>query len=352
MKKSLIALAALAATASFAQSSVTISGTFDPSVQNVKTTYGNDSSVSQNRIGNNGQGTSQITFKGVEDLGGGLKASFLFENDFDAGKDAVNGYNGVAGATNFGSKGGEQYLALEGGFGKIAAGAPNTPTLTAQSAGNPFSTKVGSGFGVLNASHVRNSNSLVYSSPVFSGFDVRVGYGFQTKVDTGATQGQVSSGAATDIGAFYNNGPVSAGVSFYQLAAQPAAGTATGKNKEVNAYVTYDFGVAKIGAGYYTEKTDNATAGGLATVDSKAYNLSAAVPLNANLSLLANYGKKDDKVTANNNDVKIAAFGLKYNLSKRSSLYARYVDQKTDNVTSAATAKKVQTALVGMQHNF
>jgi hypothetical protein len=68
--------------------------------------------------------------------GGGLKASFLYENDFDTrfdayGAGAVN--NGTVGAlsggvkigpTNFGSNGGEQFLNLEGGFGKIALGEP------------------------------------------------------------------------------------------------------------------------------------------------------------------------------------------------------------------------------------
>jgi len=152
-KKTLIALAALSAAASFAQSSVTISGTFDPSVQNQKVTYAGGASVSNNLIGNNGQGTSQITFKGVEDLGGGLKASFLLENDFNARYDA-RGNEGTTSAgvngTNFGTSGGEQYLALEGGFGKIQAGAANTPSLTAQASRQPFSTKIGSGFnGVL-----------------------------------------------------------------------------------------------------------------------------------------------------------------------------------------------------------
>ena len=53
-----------------------------------------------------------------------------------------------------------------------------------------------------------------------------------------------------------------------------------------------------------------------------------------------------------NKDKTIAAVGVKYTLSARSSLYARYVDEKNDNVTSATSAKAVKTALIGMQHNF
>jgi predicted porin len=334
MKKSLIALAVLAASgASFAQSSVTISGTFDPSVANAKTTYGNGNSVTQNTIRNNSQGTSQVTFKGVEDLGGGLKASFLLENDFDTAKDATG---------NFSSKGGEQYLAIEGGFGKIAAGAPNTPTLTAQSAANPFSTKIGGGFGVLNTSHVRNNNTVMYSTPMFSGFSAAAAYSFKTKADANPSTAIAAVADITDIGLNYANGPLAAGVSLYKVSSL----TTAIDNKETNLYATYDMGVAKLGAGYYTEK--GAAAG---AVDTKGYNVSANVPLNASLNLLANYGKKDDKVAATNLDSTIAAIGLKYTLSKRTSVYARYVDQKNDNVAANA-AKKVQTTLVGVQHNF
>jgi predicted porin len=321
-----------AASASFAQSSVTIFGTFDPSIANQKTTYGNGNSVTQNLVRNNSQGTSQVTFKGVEDLGGGLKASFLLENDFDAGKDATG---------NFSSKGGEQYLALEGGFGKIAAGSPNTPTLTAQSAANPFGTKIGSGFGVLNTLHVRNNNTVMYSTPMFSGFSAAAAYSFKTKADTNPTTPIAAVADITDIGLNYANGPLAAGVSFYKVAGMGGAA-----NKETNIYGTYDMGVAKLGAGFYTEKN-----GAVGAVDTQGYNLSAAVPLNASLSLLANFGKKNDKVAASNLDSTIAAFGLKYKLSTRTSVYARYVDQKNDNVALTA-AKKVQTALVGVQHNF
>jgi len=161
MKKSLIALAALAATSAFAQSSVQLVGTFDPSVANSTTTY-SGGKVSNTFIRNNSQGTSQITFKGTEDLGGGLKASFLLENDFDTRYDA-NGPMGLTAAgtkcNNLGSGGGEQFLAIEGGMGKLQVGAANTPSLTTQASRQPFSTKIGGGFNsTMGTSHVRTNN--------------------------------------------------------------------------------------------------------------------------------------------------------------------------------------------------
>ena len=347
---------------------MTVFGTFDPSFASQKTTYGDGASVTQNLIRNNSQGTSQVTVKGVEDLGGGLKASFLIENDFDAGKD---------GTAALGSLGGEQYLAIEGGLGKIAAGAANTPSLFTQSSANPFGTKIGGGFGAMNTGHVRSNNSLVYSSPVYAGFTLMAAYANQTKATTASTyvantsaalaQGAVATGASTDIGLLYSNGPLSAGISAWTTAANDVtsspdakvAGTAT-KNTQTNAYVSYDFGVAKIGAGYYTEKQDLTGAAQTAntivpaTLNSQAYNVSAAIPLSANLSLLGNYAKKNDK-TEWNLDRTVAAIGLKYTLSARTSVYARYVNDKIDNMPteySKLSAQKVTTTLVGVQHNF
>jgi len=374
MKKTLIALAALSAAASFAQSSVQIVGTFDPSIANEKTTYANGNSVSQNYVRNNSQGTSQITFKGTEDLGGGLKASFLFENDFDTRFDA-NG-NAWNGKNNFGSGGGEQFLALAGSFGQVQVGAANTPSLTAQASRSPFSTKIGGGFGTTSGTkHVRNNNSVVYTTPTFSGFTAAVGYAMATNADINAagayniSTGEAKTvaglntkavGAIVDLGLNYANGPVAAGVSYYQvdsvaavanaLGVTTATTSAAGKNKQTNLYGSYDFGVAKLIAGYHTETTDGATAGAAKALDATGYNVAAVVPLNANLSLLANFAKLDDKLAANN-DQKVSAIGLKYTLSKNTSIYARYVDQKTDNVTGNGVSG-IKTSLVGMQTNF
>ncbi len=331
MKKTLIALAAVAATgAALAQSSVTIKGTFDPSFVVQKNTYGDGTSVTQQGLQNNRQGTSQITFLGTEDLGGGLKAMFLYEADFDSSK-------AVASGNALGDKGGELYVGLSGGFGTIKLGAPNTPSLTAQTASNPFGTKIGGGFGAMNTGHVRQDNTVRYDTPNMSGFSAAIAYNTKTKLDTNASI-TAAVGANTDIGLFYSAGPVAAGISFWNTSA-----TATAvKNKETNAYLTYDMGVAKVGLGYFTEKT-------VGTIDSAAYNLSVSAPMGA-VTLMANYGRKNDKMAANK-DRKIFALGAKYELSKRTSVYARYVSDKTDNAAATAVAKATYT-LVGIQHNF
>ncbi len=293
------------------------------------TSYKNGNSVSQNYVRNNSQGTSQITFKGTEDLGGGLKAMFLLENDFDAGKDATS---------NFGSKGGEQYLGLSGGFGSLQLGAANTPSLSTMSAATGFGTKIGGGFSFLSTGRVRNSNSVVYTSPTFSNITVKVAHAFKTNAD--ANNPAIKEVASvTDIGLFYANGPLSAGYSVYKIAAA-AGGDGTQQN---NLAVTYDLGMAKLGFGSYSETKGAAT-------DSKATNLSVTVPM-GNLSLIANTGSKDD-TTAANKDRSITAVGVKYAMSKNTSVYARMVNQKFDNMTANTDVTQIKTTLVGMQTNF
>jgi predicted porin len=347
---------------------VTVFGTFDPSFANQKTSYANNPSVTQNLIRNNSQGTSQISFKGVEDLGGGLKASFMLENDFDAGKDATG---------NFSSKGGEQYLALEGGFGKIAAGAPNTPSLTAQASRQPFSTKIGGGFsasgvssaiapvvaytagaqGVTGTGHVRSNNSLVYSTPDFSGFSAAVAYVNPNKADANAATAVKELGSVVDIGVNYANGPFRAGLSNWSQAANGTGGgaTAVGKNKQTNLYAQYDVAGATLYAGFHAEKTDNAAATAK-VVDSTGWNVAAKYALTPSINLLANYGALNDKLVANQ-DKKITAIGAQYLLSARTNVYVRYVDEKNINATvgqtgAASAITGVKTALVGVQHNF
>jgi predicted porin len=333
MKKSIVAFAALAALSAgtaFAQSSVAISGTFDASAVNAKTTYGNGSSASQTGLRNSNQGTSQITFKGEEILGGGLKASFLLENGFDTARD---------GTDNFGSKGGEQYLALEGGFGKVALGAPNTPTRAIQLASNPFGSKVGSGFGSVNSGRLRQSNSVVYTSPTYNGFTAAAGYSFHNNADTTAIPAVAATASSTDLSLTYTQGPLSAGISSWRT---DAVGSTASLN-EVNAFGSYDMGVAKLSAGYFQQKQSLVS-------DYTGYNIGATVPLMANFSLFANYAHKNDQM-ALNQDKDIYAIGAQYTLSKRTSVYARFVDEKTDNA-SLTQAKDVKTTLVGLQHNF
>ena len=84
MKKTLIALAVLAASgAAFAQSSVSLYGIADIALTKAKGTSA--------QLTSGGVSTSRLGFKGTEDLGGGLKAIFLFEEGIDLTTCALKG---------------------------------------------------------------------------------------------------------------------------------------------------------------------------------------------------------------------------------------------------------------------
>ncbi len=93
MKKSLVALAALAvAGVASAQSSVTLFGVVDAAVSGVSNKSDNISfptlanpfyvdsvKTSRTELRNSGYNSSRLGFRGTEDLGGGLAASFWLE---------------------------------------------------------------------------------------------------------------------------------------------------------------------------------------------------------------------------------------------------------------------------------
>ncbi len=349
-------------------------GTFDPSIVQQKTTYGGGAITSTQGLANNSQGTSQVTIVGTEDLGGGLKANFLLESDFDAAKD---------GTANFGSKGGETFVGLSGGFGALQVGAPNTPSLDV-SGRTPFGTKVGSGFangggtgtgkgtgtyGVQGLGHVRENNSIVYTAPTMSGFTPKIGYQFNVDAVADVNGNPAATAAAkarTDLGLGYVNGPWTAVIAQYQQKT---------KYKQTHGYVAYQAGALKLTYGFNRDDRQAKTSSvaqtvavstpassyvgsiGLAGVTElkvgklAGQNIAADYALTSNINLLANYGKLNDK-TADNFDRKIVAVGVKYTLSPRTSLYARSVSEKLDNVTNTWDKSNIKTTLVGLQHNF
>lgn len=186
MKKTLIAVAALAATGAFAQN-VTVSGTLDATYRSSKTETTAGTTVNSTRITKDGLGTTGFTLSGSEDLGGGLKADFLVETNFSV---ADTGTSDTGGTYNTA----QTFVGLSGSFGSVKLGAPNAPTLTTQVArGASFSTKdagrasLGAGgySTLMGLAVTRYDSSIGYTSPNFSGFTF--GLLYSPKSDDGAT---------------------------------------------------------------------------------------------------------------------------------------------------------------------
>jgi len=114
MKKSLIALAVLAASGTaMAQSNVTLYGLADVWFGSSKFEVTGEGSVRQTKVDSGGLNTSRWGMKGSEDLGGGLKANFQLEQGFDLS----------TGAAQSGKTFNRQaWVGLSGGFGEVQLG--------------------------------------------------------------------------------------------------------------------------------------------------------------------------------------------------------------------------------------
>ena len=108
MKKTLVAVAAMAAVTG-AMAQATIYGNIDQALTKSRTTVAGVQTGSSTGMSSYQMGSSQIGFKGEEDLGSGLKASFLHEMGVNTEKDTVSSTR-------------QAYVGLSGGFGAVRIG--------------------------------------------------------------------------------------------------------------------------------------------------------------------------------------------------------------------------------------
>ena len=344
----------MAATGAFAQSSVQIDGVMDAGFQSIDY-KGNK----VNGFNGNGSTTSQINFRGVSDLGGGLKADFRVESDWNTVSNKGNtgsasspvtlGNETLAAASSFGN--GEIRTGLAGGFGKVQFGAINNNTLIANLTGQPFGTAIGSGHGAIVRSNsagtaVRSDNSFQYISPVFNGFDVAY---LQANKQTKAVDATPASSNAikqtsfsTSLGAYdmvgvkeasvsYTNGPLAA--RFTNLK-EDSVGVGTGSTSTtVNTLgANYALGDAKVFLWNQTNKKSDGSVDTSGTTVSATYTMGATVLMAQAGSVKASAGTYSGKTS------KMTAIGADYNLSKTTALYGRYESIKDEANLIAAAA--------------
>lgn len=123
MKKTLIALAALAAVGAHAQSSVTLYGVVDAflnKTENKVTTPTTSTKLSQNKVDGSGLSSSRWGLRGSEDLGGGLAAIFTLEGGFTIDNGAFNNNQGSANTTTLWGR--QSWVGLKGNFGQVTLG--------------------------------------------------------------------------------------------------------------------------------------------------------------------------------------------------------------------------------------
>ena len=309
MKKSLIALAVLAASgAAMAQSSVTIYGIADIVIHK-------DKGVSA-KMTSGGVSGSRLGFKGTEDLGGGLKANFLLEQGFSID-------DGSATAGQAFSR--QSYVGLSGGFGDVKLGKMWTAYDDIAGATNPVFDSVLAPTGIWASSGYTGNpaNGLYYATPDFGGI-------------SGAVSTTLKEGTGNQSTAFhakYEGGPIFAGFA-YQIDK-----TAAGDTKFTRLNGSYDLGMAKLLAGYGLVKKT-------AAADVTDFTIGADVPLAANIVLSAGYAssKADGGARANS-----YGLGVAYVLSKRTTVYGGL---RNDNAVATAAGGVDSRYGVGIKHTF
>lgn len=349
MKKSLIALAVLAASgAAMAQSSVTVYGRLDASVGSAKVgpITGGVGPVSNTQMFANNLTTSRIGFRGTEDLGGGLSALFIIETGFAPDAPA---------ATTLGDR--AAVVGLSGGFGTIKLGRHDTSfddirdlsvssnlwdsthlasTETIVGAGANGAVPASLGVGQLADYGDRANNQVRYESPSFSGFTFGASYGF----------GEATKPAKTDVTAFnlrYKAGALDVGYAYQENKNISAALVDT--TIEYNTLAAaYNFGSFRVSGGWNQAKNQTQR-------KSNTYSIGVNVPVDA-LDFSLGYSTAKAK-QAGATFEKGSAFsaGVTYSLSKRTRLYAALTNGDVENAAGVKVRQRDIYA-VGVVHTF
>jgi predicted porin len=305
VKKSLLALAALAAVGSAsAQSTVTVFGVIDAGLASVS---GNG--VTRTGLSTGGANISRLGFRGTEDLGGGLSASFWLE----AGLDVDTGSGKTAGALSFNRR---STVSLSSSWGELRLGRDDSATFLNTLIFDPFLTNGVGGtmaFTMLGipaaataagGAPIQLSNTVGYFLPGdLGGFygQVQMAFGEQASNAANSKQGNYNG-----LRAGYRNGPWHAAFSTGKLSGDVGANDLTASN----IGLSYDFGVVKPMFLWAREKRS--------TVQITAMQLGATAPLGQG-ELRASYGRYD---TANSAaDWSKLSVGYGYNFSKRTQVY-------------------------------
>ncbi|WP_277184170.1 porin [Caballeronia sp. BR00000012568055] len=297
-----------------AQSSITLYGVVDVDVD--ISNQGHGTLVAMQGGGLN---SSEFGFKGVEDLGAGMKAVFDVENGFSATTGAAL-QNGLL----FGR---QAWVGLSTEWGTLTFGRQYSPEYLANTANDAFvhglagglsnigNTVNGKTAGLLTVYSAtgRTDNSINYVSPTIQGVTLRAMYG------VGGVAGSISSASTVGIGGSANWGPVGLSAGYTRnrpvgtmgvLQAYSAGGSVKFGQARIIAAITKDinsatpgkttrFALENLGLQYQFTVTDRLLAQGIRLVDTSD-------------------GLPTSRVGY------IAAIGLVHSLSKTTSIYCDY----------------------------
>jgi predicted porin len=343
MKKHLLAAAVATAIAAPAMAqNVSVYGVIDTGIQSYDS--GAASAAQVTRTVDGALATSRLGFKGTEDLGGGMKASFKLEA-------RLNPAAGTNNSSNFFNRGAN--VTLSGGFGAITLGMNDTSGTqdidsSVSQAGNlglrPSFQATVTGNGEIGGDV---ADVIRYATPTFNGFSAELGY--TANAGTAVTDAGTS---ISDVLLKYSNGPLN--VLFGST--KKDATTAAAETDFRALGISYNAGFASFG---FTTSTADV---GSQTSRVKTNVFSAKMPMGNGLTLhgvLAN-AKETSLAGGKGNGYTVAVTKA---LSKRTTVYGGYTSSTSDTaaafamsgntLTGATTDGTDQSAVtIGVSHSF
>ncbi len=319
------------------------------------------------RVDGGGMSTSHLGFRGTEDLGGGLSASFELSSFIrpDTGapgrSDAIGAPVNVA-ADPFWSR--QSWVGLTSTtLGRVRLGNTSTPLFLNSITSNAFGDSTVFGplvlltfIGSPLTGGTAWNNLVTYDSPNLSGF------AFTLSRNLSEGQGGHNTGAR----AGYTQGPWSASIAWQDVKKNPltfAEGTSPNNTKAWQLAGSYNFDVVRLYA-HIGRIQNNGTETTPLSISYKIWDISASVPIGAG-SLLAGYASRKTSdavgpvpatVAGGNVERKVLTVGYDYFLSKRTDLYAMAMNDKTTTNSLPAPPHLVQASGtsvgIGVRHRF
>ncbi|MEX4003950.1 porin [Paraburkholderia sp. EG285A] len=333
-----------------AQSTVTLYGIVDAGVEYANHTSANGGSA---RLVSGGKNTSRWGLRGVEDLGGGLKAVFQFESGiniangtFDDGPGAIFDRRATVG--------------LKNRFGQLTLGRTFTVTYDYMLPFDPmgyapnysWATSSSATGGRKDGLFTRSANAVRYDGE-FSGIKLGALYGF------GNVPGSMKTSSKYDFALGYAGGPFAAVVTYDRQNGAADSVTPVDQTRYIqgiHAGLSYDFGAAKAMAGYRNYRKTFRTAA--ATLQSDMYWIGGSYDFNPYFTLLGAIYHQNIK-GASDADPTLFSLRGQYSLSKRTLLYVSggYAmaqhGQKVGLSRDLIGAADTQTGMTaGVQHRF
>jgi predicted porin len=319
-----------------AQSSVSIYGVADAAIAIENT--GAPAGARRVAVNSGNQSSSRLGFRGVEDLGDGLRAVFNVEA----------GLNLDSGATDAAFFGRRSIVGLEGGFGALTLGREYTPIAAVAAATDIF----GQGFFGSNLSAFaanglsrRLSNSVNYKTPSFGGLRGSLVYSLGEQA-AAQRLGNVLGGAVE-----YTSGAMYLGGGYHTVER-----LSMGEDKEYAIGAGYNFGRLDVKANYLVAEPAGSN-------KFEQINLGASIPLGTG-RFFANLQRNTRNTLPDGARATAFAFAYAYPLSKRTNFYTSYAKMRNNatgsfglsssstSVPSAATGADPSVLALGLRHTF